>query len=172
MNCVKNGYSDNSADDFENILRRICPNDNVAEKFQMGRKKLMYVVNCGLFPYFKQSIKDLILKSPLIVALFDDSLNKTSQKSAMDLQLRYWDVSEKKVVVRLFLGHTCSNELVKTFNDGFNELDLTKLVQISMDGPNSNLKFLSEVKKLRTEDELACLIDIGSCSLHVIHGDD
>ena len=170
MNCVKNGYSDNSADDFENILRRICPNDKVAEKFQMGQKKLMYVANCGLFPYFKQSSKDLILKSPLIVALFDDSLNKTSQKSEMDLQVRYWDDSEKKVVVRLFLGHTCSNDLVKTFNDGFNELDLTKLVQISMDGPNSNLKFLSEMKKLRTEDELASLIDIGSCNLHVIHG--
>ena len=36
LNCVKNGYSDNSADDFENVLRRICPNDKVAEKFQMG----------------------------------------------------------------------------------------------------------------------------------------
>ena len=39
-----------------------------------------------------------------------------------------------------------------------------------MDGPNSKLKFLSEMKKLRIEDELAFLIDIGSCNLHVIHG--
>ena len=39
-----------------------------------------------------------------------------------------------------------------------------------MDSPNSNLKFLSEMKKLRIEDELVCLIDIGSCNLHVIHG--
>ena len=39
-----------------------------------------------------------------------------------------------------------------------------------MDGPNSNLKFLSQMKKLRIEDELASLIDIGSCNLHVIDG--
>ena len=30
-----------------------------------------------------------------------------------------------------------------------------------MDGPNTNLKFLQE---------LSSLIDIGSCSLHIIHG--
>ena len=69
-----------------------------------------------------------------------------------------------------FLGHTRSNDLVKAFNDGFNKLDLTKLVQISMDGPNSNPTFLSEMKKLRIEDELASRIDIGSCNLHAIHG--
>ena len=36
----------------------------------------MYIVNYGLFPYFKQSFKDQILKSPFIVALFDESVNK------------------------------------------------------------------------------------------------
>ena len=88
MNCVKNGYSDNSTNDFGNVLRGICPNDKVAENFQMGRKKFKYVVNYGLFPYFKQPVKDLILKSPFTVALFDESLNKTSQKSEMDLHVR------------------------------------------------------------------------------------
>ena len=68
------------------------------------------------------------------------------------------------------LGQIRSDDLVKAFNDGLNELDLTKLIQISMDGPNSNLKFLSEIKKLRIKDELACLTDIGCCNLHVIHG--
>ena len=68
LNCVKNGYSDNSADDLGNVLRRICPNDKVAEKFQMGRKKLMHIVNYGLFPYFKQPVKDQILKCSFIVA--------------------------------------------------------------------------------------------------------
>ena len=58
----------------------------------------MYVVNYGLLPYFKQSVKDLIQKSPFIVALSDESLNKTSQKSEMDLHVRYWDVNEKKIL--------------------------------------------------------------------------
>lgn len=70
---------------------------------------------------------------------------------------------------RIF-GHTRSDDLVKAFNDGFNELSSTKLIQISMDGPISNLRFLSEIKKLKINDELASLINIGSCNLHVIHG--
>ena len=80
LNCVKNGYSDNSADDFENVLRHICPNENVAGKFQMGQKKIMYVLNYGLFPCFKQSVKDEILKSQLIVALFDENPKKLHRK--------------------------------------------------------------------------------------------
>ena len=39
------------------------------------------------------------------------------------------------------MGHTRSNDLVKAFNDGFNELDLTKLVQIS----NGRSKFKPEI---------------------------
>ena len=92
----------------------------------------------------------------------------------MDLHVRYWDVSENKVTIHYwnseFLGHTRSDDLVKTFSDGLNELDMAKLIQISMNGPNSNQKFLSEIKKLRIKDELASLMDIGSCNLHVIHG--
>ena len=62
LNCVKNGYSDNSADDFENVLRHISPNEKVAEKFQMGQKKIMYVLKYGLFPYFKQSFKGTLMQ--------------------------------------------------------------------------------------------------------------
>ena len=65
-----------------------------------------------------------------------------------------------------FLGHTHSDDLVKVFN-GLNELDLTKLTQILMDGPISNLKFFSEIKKLRIEDEPTSLIDTGCYNLHV-----
>ena len=50
----------------------------------------MYNVNYGLFTYFKQSVKDQILKSPFVVALFgDENLSKNLQKSEMDLHVRY-----------------------------------------------------------------------------------
>ena len=87
----------------------------------------------------------------------------------MDLLVRYWDVSEKRAVVRywnsVFLGHTTHLDLLKSFNEGLEGLDLSKLVQVSMDGPTTNLKFLQELKKERAENELSSLIDIGSCSL-------
>ena len=77
------------------------------------------------------------MKSPFITVLFDENLNKTSQQSEMDLLVRYWDVSEKRVVVRywnsVFLGHTTHMDLLKSFNEGLEGLDLSKLVQVSMD---------------------------------------
>ena len=75
-----------------------------------------------------------------------------------EVAIHYWNSK--------FLGHTHSDDLVKVFN-GLNELDLTKLTQILMDGPISNLKFFSEIKKLRIEDEPTSLIDTGCYNLHV-----
>ena len=61
----------------------------------------------------------------------------------------------------MFPGHTIHLDLLKSSNEGLDGLDLRKFVQVSMDGPNTNLKFLQE---------LSSLIGIGSCSLHIIHG--
>ena len=65
MYCVKSGFGKNSVDDFQNVLKRMCQTDPESSKFQMGRTKLHYVVNHGLFPHFKQMILDEILKPPL-----------------------------------------------------------------------------------------------------------
>lgn len=53
-------------------------------------------------------------------------------------------------------------------------LSVRKILQISMDGPNVNFSFLREFKKyIEDEDstnENPIFIDIGSCSLHIVHG--
>ena len=76
--------------------------------------------------------------------------------------MRYW--------TSLFLVHTRCDNLVAAFHNGLNELEETNIVQISMDGPNTNLKLLSEVQNERQKKQLSWLIDIGSCNLHLIHG--
>ena len=47
---------------------------------------------------------------------------------------------------------------------------MNKLIQISLDGPSVNHKFLEEVSKKRKGDEQHQLINIGTCGLHTIHG--
>ena len=42
--------------------------------------------------------------------------------------------------------------------------------QISMDGPAKNLKFLNEFKLKQEENAFHSKIDIGTCSLHTVHG--
>ena len=48
-------------------------------------------------------------------------------------------------------------------------IDLSKIIQVSMDGPSVNWKFYDELVKQRQEMELHQLINIGSCGLHIIH---
>ena len=43
------------------------------------------------------------------------------------------------------------------------------LVQISMDGSNVNWKFYHNLFQERKSEELPDLLNIGSCSLHVVH---
>ena len=50
------------------------------------------------------------------------------------------------------------------------QLDVNKLLQVSMDGPSLNLKFLEEVSKERKGDKQHQLINIHSCGLHTIQG--
>ena len=44
------------------------------------------------------------------------------------------------------------------------------MFQVSMDGPAVNWKFFDTLMNYRSECELPQLINIGSCSLHTIHG--
>ena len=68
--------------------------------------------------------------------------------------MRYW--------TSLFLVHTQCDNLVAAFHNGQNELEETNMVQISMDGPNTNLKLFSEVQNERQKNKLSSIIDIWS----------
>ena len=118
-------------------------------------------------------ILDEIWKSPFMSVLYDKSLNESIQKSEMDIHVRYWNEGENKVTVRywtsLFLDHTRCDDLVAAFHNGLNELEETNMIQIPMDGPNTNLKLLLEVQNERQKNKLSSLIDTGSSNLHLIH---
>ena len=91
----------------------------------------------------------------------------------MEIHVRYWNEGENKVTVRywtsLFLDHTRCDDLVAAFHNGLNELEETNMIQIPMDGPNTNLKLLLEVQNERQKNKLSSLIDTGSSNLHLIH---
>ena len=48
--------------------------------------------------------------------------------------------------------------------------DLSKLLQLSMDGPNVNWDVLKLMSTHQEEKEYPNIISIGSCSLYIIHG--
>ena len=78
-----------------------------------------------------------------------------------------------KVVTRYFgsqfLGSAKAEDILQPLKADIAGLNSRKLIQIAMDGPNMNLKF----HKLFVEDPKKVdpdLIDIGTCSLHVVDG--
>ena len=128
----------------------------------------------GLPPFFKSQLTDDLEKSDIHVFSFDESLNDVTQTSEMDLYVRYWDMNASQVKSRYygssFLGHATHKGLLKHFGEITKNLSPSKLYHISMDGPNVNLKSLKEFSKLRAGDSVHSLADIGTCSLHSLHG--
>ena len=171
---VLSGYSGNSMNGSCELFGLMFPDSKIASQMELGKTKLMYIVNHGLGPHFREELKREASASEWYVVSFDESLNKTVQECEMDLIIRFWDNLTNTVQVRfwnsMFLGYSTATDLVKNFHEGLTGIDPSKNVQISMDGPNVNLKFLETVKKEREEANLSKLIDIGSCDLHTVHG--
>ena len=69
-----------------------------------------------------------------------------------------------------FLGHTTHQDLHDALQEGLKSFDMGEMVQLSMDGPNVNLKLLQNVKDSRDELGHPKLIDFDSCNLHTVHG--
>ena len=160
--------------DFCQVMHAMFPDSKLAKEISLGPNKLKYIVSHGLYPYFKDLLKLEVSKSPFVVVMFDESLNDVLQLSEMVIVLRYWDDNANRVQVRYwhstFLGHTTHQDLLRGFEEGLSGVDMSKVIQISMDGPHTKHKFLTELRKKRSEEELNDLIDIGTCNLHTVHG--
>ena len=72
----------------------------------------------------------------------------------MDFNVRYFknDKVESRYLTFLFLGHTTAKDLKKKFEEATEQLDLKKLIQISMDGPNVNWKLLDSIAEYRSSN--------------------
>ena len=73
----------------------------------------------------------------------------------MDFIVKYF--RKDRVVSRYltyeFLGHTQADDLKKKFEEALQDLDMKKMVQVSMDGPNVNWKLYDSLVEERNENE-------------------
>ena len=176
LNLVKNHCSYNSAQYSNDLFAKMFPDSEIAKKFTCSPTKCSYFACFGLGPYYEELLLNKLNEVPIYSVSFDESFNKITKKEQMDLTIRFWDADQQKIVNRYlgskFLGHTTSNDLILAFNEGTALLKKEKIIQIGMDGPNSNLKFLKDLNFDRKENHegLPTLINIGTCGLHVVHG--
>ena len=69
----------------------------------------------------------------------------------MDICLRFWNKENSRVEDRYwdskFLERTTHQHLLDSVHDNRKCFDMAKMVQLSMDGPNVNLKLLKKLKE-------------------------
>ncbi|KAK8770087.1 hypothetical protein V5799_013448, partial [Amblyomma americanum] len=127
------------------LFKRMFPDSEVAQSFTCGEQKCSYIACHGLRPFFLTSLRWEIENSDYYVVLFDESLNENCQQKQLDVHLRYWDASQSVTVryfTSVFMGHARAEDLQEKLLGTLEPLPLHKIVQISMDGPNVNLKAL------------------------------
>ena len=104
---------------------------------------LKYVVNHGLYPYLREELDLDVDKSPFITIMFDESLNEIVQQSEMDVFVCFWDIDGRKFSFRFydsrFLGRMTYFDKLSSLEDSTKKIDATRMIQVSMDAPNTNL---------------------------------
>jgi hypothetical protein len=143
------------------------------KKFTCGKDKSAYICRFGIAPYFTELLHQEISRCEEFVLLFDESMNSSTHNKQLDIHIRFWHanhVVKTRYFTSEFMGHATAEQLLSTFMECVGKLNLSKLVQLSMDGPNVNQKLFDMIQTdLKTNISLT-LLDIGSCNLHVVHG--
>ena len=78
------------------------------------------------------------------------------------MKTRYYDSQ--------FLYRPNADNLYQCINAGSSQLPKQPMIQLSMDGPNTNWKVFEKFNTAREANDDPCLADIGSCSLHIVSG--
>lgn len=145
LKCVASHFSYNSSLGISELFRLMFPDSKIANGYSMSYAKLAYGIAYGLGSHFKKEVETSIQSADEIVVCFDEAFNRVSQEKQMDLVCRFWDNESESVAVRyltsLFLGHGTAEIILENFKDGLRRVPLSKILQISMDGPNVNWKF-------------------------------
>ena len=149
-------YSYSSSNGSNLLFRHMFPDSNIAQKFSYGETKCAYLVKFGLAPHFQQLMIKSLKESGEFVVLFDVSLNSVTQSKSkqLDVHIRTWRNGEvaTRFLSSELMGHATSVDLQESLRSGLVGLDLSKIVQISMDGPNVNLKMYEDFQATMKRD--------------------
>nr|CAD7432076.1 unnamed protein product [Timema monikensis] len=157
------------------MTKLMSPECSIANAFTLGGDKAAYFIVHCLAPFFHNNLLGRLKSCNNFVICFDEELN--IQRGQMDIVIRFWDKENHKVINpglnSVFFDRSTAEELLKHFLGGISPLPLSKLIQVSMNGPNVNLKLktlLQEHIKSVTDNEVCSLLNLGTCGRHVVHG--
>ncbi|PIK52261.1 hypothetical protein BSL78_10820 [Apostichopus japonicus] len=166
-------YSYNSSIDTAKLFQKMFPDSQIAKQFSCGEKKCAYLTCFGLAPHFKEELIKLLKNEDNYVVLFDESMNAVTQSKQLDVHVRAWNTNKLLVESRyynsVFMGHGTAADMMMHFRDAVEGLEIPKIFQISMDGPNVNWRFYKDFCEEMSKDFDCQSLNIGSCGLHILN---
>ena len=137
---------------FKKFLNRLFAemflDSEIAKNFQCGSTKVSFVTVCILAPFLHSFLLQKISSSPQQVVSFDEFLNNSVQKRPMDSLICYFGKDMDRVctcyVESEFMARSTAVDVLEIFQDRIFEIDESKVMQVSFDGPNVNLTILKE----------------------------
>jgi hypothetical protein len=163
-----------SCEELKCLFQAMFSDSKIAERFQLGKTKCGYYVTYGIAPHFQDLLIKGLKTSPCYSVSFDESLNRIFQLEQMDMNIRYWDEKEGLVKVNYFTSRFFerpnAENILNELRTALKPVPEQRMIQLSMDGPNTNWKVLELLQKHREGEEWPSLLNLGCCSLHVVHG--
>ena len=153
------------------------PDSKIASNFSLSQTSASYMISEGLSPYLtKKMIQDLV-KSNLPFSLHFDETTNTQVKKQVDLILHYWSPTHEEVWIAyytsLFFGHAEGDKVAqKMFGKLMNDqIPVNRMASLIHDGPNVNKTIFQRLNEMIMEvyPEYPSLIELGSCSIHIVH---
>ena len=174
LKVVSSSFSLHKCLNLNALFKEMFSDSKIADSFKLSKTKCGYYPTYGIVPYLKSNITKSILKAPYFTIMFDEILNSVLQNEQMDMQIRYWSDEDCKVQTKYydskFLKIANSDTICCALLQALNIFDEGKMLMLSIDSPTTNWVVLDKLKQHREENEMPVLFDIGSCSLHVVHG--
>ena len=155
LKSVMSHFSYNSAHDTTDVFKAMFLDSIIAQHMSCGPTKLSYLISFGIAPYFMDLLLKELKDAPCFVISFDESFNEELEKEQMDFIVRYFKDGEVKsrYLSSGFLGHATGKDLKRAFENVLRSWMLDLIVE----DRNSNETYPN-------------LLDVGSYSLHVVHG--
>ena len=170
-------YSLCSSDHIGDLFRKMFPDSKIAANFSLSRTSASYIIGEGMAPYFTRVVIDDLVKSDLPFTLHFDETTTTQVKKQMDLTLRYWSLTHNEVWVAFYtslvFGHAEGDRVSSEIYDQMQKdgIPVHRMVTLVHDGPNVNKTIFRKVNELILQDhpDFPGLVDLGSCTIHVVH---
>lgn len=175
MKVASSNFSYESARDLKETFCAMFPDSTIATKFSCGPCKLSYLISEATGPHFHERILNDVKQSASSFTIAYDELINAKIKKQLDLKIRYWSSNEGIVKVNhlstFLMGRATAKEItaniMKSMND--NQLLLKDLLTLESDGPNVNKTVFQMISERKKEQHLPPLLDISTCSLHMVH---